>query len=137
VRQRGSGEIIARGTAMKRGVKYVIGFLVVWAVIAVVVLFSLRVKNALAIAALVLVVVGYVAFRIYSASRLAQNSSKLQNPWVSFRLALVFLFGAAYGAWQSIEEGWKWTDLLLLIIPLTFVIWLTREGLKARARIHG
>lgn len=62
------------------------------------------------------------------------NVRDRREPSFYFKGAIVFLFGAVYGAWQLIRSGWEWVDLVALAIPVTLIIWLVRLGIAERKR---
>ena len=69
---------------------------------------------------------------IWRRSRATQPISK--TFWAVLEASLIFFAGALYGFWESLREGWRWTDLLYLIFPLAMGSYLLWFALRIRRK---
>jgi len=54
--------------------------------------------------------------------------------WLFLQGSLLFFLGDLYGFWDSTRHGWKWTDLLSLIVPTAMGIYFLRCAAQSRRR---
>jgi hypothetical protein len=76
----------------------------------------------------VLFAMGYA----WRRSRTAQPNPKIF--WAVLEASLVFFAGALYGIVESLREGWQWTDLLYLVVPVALGSYLLWFAMRIRRK---
>lgn len=70
----------------------------------------------------------------YAWKRLRSVQSKSKMFWSVLEASVVFFAGAVYGIVESLREGWQWTDLLYLIVPVAMGSYLLWFALRIRRK---
>ena len=79
--------------------------------------------------ALLFIIIGALAVllgAVYTWQGSKSEVARDKRFWALIKASVIFVGGAEYGIVESLREGWRWVDLLFLIVPTglaAYLIW--------------